>query len=77
MRKGLSAAIRLDWERVRLFDQEVTTMLHSTIADVAEAEVLSVEQKEKTRGRPAAMNTVELMRNCSAGLGMGPVTTLS
>eukprot|EP00729_Bicosta_minor_P008419 gene8419-1733_t len=75
VRKGLSAAIRLDWERVRLFDQEVTTMLHSTIADVAEAEVLSVEQKEKTRGRPAAMNTVELMRNCSAGLGMGTETT--
>ena len=34
--------------------------------------VVSVVCKEKTKPRPAALNTVELMRVASSGLGMGP-----
>lgn len=32
----------------------------------------SVVTKEKFKSRPLALNTVELMRVASAGLGMGP-----
>jgi DNA topoisomerase-3 len=34
--------------------------------------VTAVTKKEKTKQRPQALNTVELMRVASAGLGMGP-----
>lgn len=33
---------------------------------------MSVVSKEKTKPRPVALNTVELMRVASSGLGMGP-----
>lgn len=33
---------------------------------------MSVVSKEKTKPRPLALNTVELMRVASSGLGMGP-----
>lgn len=36
------------------------------------ATVIECVAKEKTRARPTAMNSVELMRTCSTGLGMGP-----
>jgi DNA topoisomerase III len=34
--------------------------------------VVSVSKKEKSKVRPIALNTVELMRTASSGLGMGP-----
>lgn len=34
--------------------------------------VVSIDTKEKVKPRPIALNTVELMRVASAGLGMGP-----
>lgn len=34
--------------------------------------VVSVQNVEKTKARPLALNTVELMRISSSGLGMGP-----
>lgn len=34
--------------------------------------VISVVSKEKSKSRPVALNTVELMRVASSGLGMGP-----
>lgn len=34
--------------------------------------VVSVVSKEKSKPRPTALNTVELMRVASSGLGMGP-----
>jgi len=35
-----------------------------------------VTSKEMTKPRPQALNTVELMRICSAGLGIGPFQTM-
>jgi DNA topoisomerase-3 len=71
-KSGGGSAIKLEWERVRVFDQEVAALFHDLIKGVPEAKVIDVERKERSRSRPAALNTVELMRNCSAGLGMGP-----
>lgn len=33
---------------------------------------MSIDTKEKVKARPIALNTVELMRVASSGLGMGP-----
>ena len=38
--------------------------------------VLSVQQKEKTKARPIALNTVEMLRTASSGLGIGPQHTM-
>lgn len=40
--------------------------------NVTISSVVSVISKEKTKSRPIALNTVELMRVASSGLGMGP-----
>lgn len=34
--------------------------------------VTSIQSTEKSKSRPIALNTVELMRVASSGLGMGP-----
>ena len=34
--------------------------------------VTDISQKEKSKQRPMALNTVEMLRVASAGLGMGP-----
>jgi len=34
--------------------------------------VISITQQEKSKQRPLALNSVELMRAASTGLGMGP-----
>lgn len=38
--------------------------------------VTDVVQKEKTKQRPMALNTVELMKAASSGLSMGPQTCM-
>ena len=38
--------------------------------------VISVQQKEKSKTRPGALNTVELLRVASASLGIGPQQTM-
>lgn len=39
--------------------------------------VTSITSKEKSKGRPIALNTVELMRAASSGLGIGPHHAMS
>ncbi|CAG9836094.1 unnamed protein product [Diabrotica balteata] len=62
----------LDWHRVRSFDKEVANLFLQLVKDQKEAKVISVTSKEKVKPRPQALNTVELMRVASSGLGMGP-----
>ncbi|KAJ8949800.1 hypothetical protein NQ318_000498 [Aromia moschata] len=64
--------IVLEWQRVRSFDKEVANMFLQLIKDQKQAKVVSIVSKEKTKARPVALNTVELMRVASSGLGMGP-----
>ncbi|PSN57539.1 DNA topoisomerase 3-beta-1 [Blattella germanica] len=59
--------VTLDWDRVRCFEKEVASMFLSQVK-----EVTSITSKEKVKQRPQALNTVELMRVGSSGLGMGP-----
>lgn len=62
----------LDWQRVRCFDKEIANVFLQRIKESTGANVVSVTSKEKYKGRPLPLNTVELMRVASSGLGMGP-----
>ncbi|XP_046665335.1 DNA topoisomerase 3-beta-1 [Homalodisca vitripennis] len=64
--------VTLDWDRVRCFEKDITTMFLHQVREHSTALVTSVVTKEKTKQRPIALNTVELMRVASSGLGMGP-----
>ena len=50
------------WDRVRVFDHAVGAMFLRSIQQLGTATVTDVTQKEKTRSRPCALNTVEMMR---------------
>ncbi|XP_047004194.1 DNA topoisomerase 3-beta-1 [Schistocerca americana] len=62
----------LDWERVRCFEREIANIFLSQVKEFKEALVTSITKKEKVKARPQALNTVELMRVASSGLGLGP-----
>ncbi|KAI4466663.1 prokaryotic dna topoisomerase [Holotrichia oblita] len=62
----------LDWERVRCFDKEIANLFLQRVKECNQAKVVNITNKEKYKGRPLPLNTVELMRVASSGLGMGP-----
>ena len=64
--------IGLEWDRVRCFDKEVAVMFLNLVKAAPGAKVSSIAIKEKQKEKPIALNTVELMRMASSGLGMGP-----
>ena len=64
-----SRKLPLEWERGRCFDKEVAVMFMQQVKGQGQAKVVSVSTKEKAKERPIALNTVELMRVASSGLG--------
>ncbi|KAB7499440.1 DNA topoisomerase 3-beta-1 [Armadillidium nasatum] len=62
----------LSWDRCRCFEKEIANIFLNNVSEHKKARVMSVTMKEKTKSRPLALNTVELMRTASSGLGMGP-----
>jgi len=54
--------MNLSWDRGRVFDQTIGAMFLRSIQHLGTAAVTDVTQKEKTRSRPCALNTVEMMR---------------
>uniref|UniRef100_A0A182V738 DNA topoisomerase n=1 Tax=Anopheles merus TaxID=30066 RepID=A0A182V738_ANOME len=73
---GESPEIKLEWHRVRVFEKEIACIYLNKVKEQKEAIVEAVSSKEQVRGRPQALNTVELMRAASAGLGIGPHTAM-
>ncbi|KAA3673979.1 DNA topoisomerase III [Paragonimus westermani] len=65
------------WNRDRLFDKEAAMMFLSKVKSATTAEVIEVNRKEKVKPRPLGLNTVEMLRAASAGLGIGPHTAMA
>lgn len=59
------------WRRTRLFDEETTRAFLQLVNDANEFRVTSIEVNAEKRGRPSGLNTVEMLKAASAGLGMG------
>nr|KAG5699160.1 hypothetical protein BaRGS_014459 [Batillaria attramentaria] len=68
--------LKLDWERVRVFDKEVAQMFVNLIKSGDKACVLETVQKKMEKPKPLALNTVEMLRVGSSGLGMSPHHTM-
>ncbi|KAI9278245.1 DNA topoisomerase [Phascolomyces articulosus] len=68
--------VPLAWDRERIFDRQVAHLFLNSI-ESKNATVLSVETKKKSRQRPHALNTVELLKHCSSGLGISPSESMS
>ena len=64
--------MNLDWDRVRSFDKDAANMFLLQVKEQKKAKVNGTTKKEKSKPKPLALNTVELMRVASSGLGMGP-----
>ncbi|RWS16329.1 DNA topoisomerase 3-beta-1-like protein [Dinothrombium tinctorium] len=64
--------INVDWEREREFNQSTAKSYLRRVKSQKKAIVISVSKKVKSKTRPQALNTVELLRVASAGLGIGP-----
>ncbi|XP_053384624.1 LOW QUALITY PROTEIN: DNA topoisomerase 3-beta-1-like [Mercenaria mercenaria] len=74
--EGAERTLNLDWDRVRIFDKEVAQMFMGLIKASDTARVTDITKKEKTKARPQALNTVEMLRVASSGLGIGPQQTM-
>ncbi|XP_061881674.1 DNA topoisomerase 3-beta-1 [Entelurus aequoreus] len=68
--------LTLDWNRVKVFDKDVGQMFVNLTKTSKEAQVESVTKKEKSKQRPQALNTVEMLRVASSALGIGPQYTM-
>lgn len=68
--------LELDWERGRVFDQDVGGLFLSIVKDCKTIRVVSVSSKEDRKGRPHGLNTVELLKVASTSLGIGPHHTM-
>ncbi|KAI8141544.1 DNA topoisomerase [Fennellomyces sp. T-0311] len=68
--------VQLSWNRERVFDRQVAHLFLNSI-ETKHASVLGVEIKKKSRQRPHALNTVELLKHCSSGLGISPSESMS
>ncbi|CAG2163578.1 unnamed protein product [Oppiella nova] len=71
-----SPTMTLEWDRGREFNQNTAKSYLNSVKSQKRAKIVSISTKEKTKPRPNALNTVELLKICSSGLGIGPHTTM-
>lgn len=64
--------IPLEWERGRVFDKEIAQVFQRIVVEGGAAQVLEYGAKEERKGRPAGLNTVEMLKVASSGLNLGP-----
>eukprot|EP00056_Hartaetosiga_gracilis_P012783 m.205176 g.205176 ORF g.205176 m.205176 type:complete len:492 (+) comp13746_c1_seq3:93-1568(+) len=72
-----NGSTKLSWQRVRVFDRTTASFFLDRVKDESVALVTKVSKKQKSKPRPTALNTVELLRVCSSGLGIGPQAAMS
>lgn len=64
--------LQLEWDRGRVFDEDVAGIFLGNVKDARSLRVSSVSSKEERRTRPHGLNTVELLKAASSSLNMGP-----
>ncbi|KAJ3081509.1 DNA topoisomerase 3-beta-1 [Quaeritorhiza haematococci] len=63
-------------DRGRIFDQKKANVVKEQLKNAKTARVIKVSNEKKTLQRPHALNTVEMLKAASSGLGMSPQETM-
>ncbi|VDP32946.1 unnamed protein product [Schistosoma curassoni] len=69
--------LEMSWNRDRIFDKEAASVFLGRVKSSKTAEVVQVSVKQKIKPRPQGLNTVEMLRVASAGLGIGPHSAMA
>ncbi|EDV28672.1 uncharacterized protein TRIADDRAFT_49643 [Trichoplax adhaerens] len=72
-----NSTFALQWNRVRIFDKNVASMFCEDIKAVTRTKILKVTTTQKSKQKPIALNTVEMLRKASSGLNIGPHHTMA
>ncbi|ERN06776.1 hypothetical protein AMTR_s00005p00164560 [Amborella trichopoda] len=64
--------LRLEWDRSRVFDLDVTKIFEKLVVDEGKVKVIGISTKEERKARPFGLNTVNLLKVASSALGLGP-----
>ncbi|GAB4851852.1 hypothetical protein Ancab_031251 [Ancistrocladus abbreviatus] len=64
--------LKLEWEREKLFDLDVSLMFQKLVIEDGTVEVVNVIEKQERKSRPSGLNTVNLLKVASSALGFGP-----
>lgn len=68
--------IQLVSQRGRMFDKKKADSIVNSLNKWKEAKVVDVSSEKKSSSRPHALNTVEMLKVASSGLGMSPQDTM-
>ena len=60
----------------RIFNKNKANELQKGLKDMKSGTVVSLDVEKKSMSRPTALNTVELLKVASSGLGIGPQDTV-
>jgi DNA topoisomerase-3 len=69
--------LNLEWERGRVFDQDVGQVFAAAVKDGGSLRVQSISTKEDRKPRPPGLNTVELLKVASSALNIGPAQAMA
>ncbi|VDM39558.1 unnamed protein product [Toxocara canis] len=69
--------LRPEFNRGRIFDYDVCQLFLNRVKKESSGVVNAVFHKENRKERPQALNTVEMLRVASSGLGMSPANAMS
>jgi hypothetical protein len=69
--------LNLEWERGRVFDQDVGQVFAAAVKDAGSLRVTSITTKEDRKPRPPGLNTVELLKVASSALNIGPAQAMA
>jgi DNA topoisomerase-3 len=64
--------LRFQSTRGRIFEKKRATDTRESLRNIKEAKIVKVLVEKKSIQRPQALNTVEMLKNASTGLGISP-----
>lgn len=63
--------VKFDWSRNRIFDKMICELFFENIKECPIAKVVKIQKKEKSKGKPYPLNTIEMTKLISRKLRMG------
>ena len=68
--------LEVHWRRSRVFDRGVAAVCCQLVREAPVAALSQLDERVEIRSRPPGLNTVQLLKTCSAALGLGAHSAL-